>query len=198
MAIFAELRNECLIRELRRELNTDVILFGFDGNSYFGNLQGIEDDRIAILAPAIKAESSSVEILTAGGEVVHVDFARVDLWPLVGKGTAIVTDPIEEEHHDLVLATQAAEEPPAAGRQESHCLIHILRREIGERVFIGTLGGFLFEGTLGDVFDELAILTVAEIFVPGTSTSISDSRLRAAVVNLEAITSVSTRRSHGR
>jgi hypothetical protein len=193
MAIFAELRNECLIRELRRELNTDVVLFGFDGNSYFGNLQGIEDDRIAILAPAIKAESSSVEILTAGGEVIHVDFARVDLWPLVGKGTAIVSDPIEQPHH--FVAPPGGPILQDAGRQESHCLIHILRREIGERVFIGTLGGFVFEGTLGDVFDELAILTVAEIFVPGTSSSISDSKLRAAVVNLEAITSISTRRS---
>ncbi|MDR3561083.1 MAG: hypothetical protein P4N59_06555 [Negativicutes bacterium] len=194
MAIFAELRNECLVRELSRELNTDIVLFSFDGNSYFGNLQAIEDGRIAILGPAIKAESSSVEILTAGGEVLHVDFARVDLWPLVGKGTAIVTDPFLEEN--LVLQTQATAPVaiPDAGRQESHCLIHVLRQEIGERVFIGTLGGFVFEGTLGALDDELAILTVAEIFVPGTSTSISDSRLRAAVVNLEAITSVSTRR----
>jgi hypothetical protein len=191
MAIFAELRNECLIRELCREMNTDIVLFGFDGNSYFGNLQGIEDGRIAILAPAIKARSSSVEILTAGGEVLHVDFARIDLWPLVGKGTAIVSDPLVcSPRPSVVLQTQ-----PAAERQESHCLIHILRREIGNRVFIGTLGGFVFEGTLGDVDDELAILTVAEIFVPGTSSSISDTKLRAAVVNLEAITSVSTRRS---
>jgi len=192
MAIFAELRNECLIRELSRELNTDIVLFGFDGNSYFGNLQGIEDGRIAILAPAIKAASSSVEILTAGGEVLHVDFARVDLWPLVGKGTAIVSDPLDPRPQTAPLTATVV---PAAGRQESHCLIHVLRREIGERVFIGTLGGFVFEGTLGDVDDELAILTVAEIFVPGTSSSISDTKLRAAVVNLEAITSVSTRRS---
>ena len=193
MAIFAELRNECLIRELSRELNTDIVLFSFDGNAYFGNLQAIEECRLAILAPAIKAESSSVEILTAGGEVLHVDFARVDLWPLVGKGTAIVSDPFDSPHHAPTLQTAPA--TPAAERQESHCLIHILRREIGNRVFIGTLGGFVFEGTLGAVDDELAILTVAEIFVPGTSSSISDTKLRAAVVNLEAITSVSTRRS---
>jgi len=188
MAIFAELRNECLIRELSRELNTDVVLFSFDGSAYFGNLQAIEDCRLALLAPAIHAESSAVEILTAGGEVIHVDFARVDLWPLVGKGTAIVSDPLETGE-EVTLATL-----PSTDRQESHCLIHILRREIGERVFIGTLGGFVFEGTLGAVDDELAILTVAEIFVPGTSSSISDTKLRSAVVNLEAITSVSTRR----
>lgn len=194
MAIFAELRNECLIRELARELNTDVLLFGFDGNTYFGNLQAIEDGRIALLGPAIHAESSSVEILTAGGEVVHVDFVRVDLWPIVGKGTAIVSDPFEEEKHIPGIAVTPVVTVNNADRQESHCLIHILRRQIGDRVFIGTLGGFLFEGTLADVFDELAVLTVAEIFVPGTSSSISDSKLRNAVVNLEAITSVSSRR----
>jgi len=189
MAIFAEIRNECLIRELCHELNTDVVLFSFDGSAYFGNLQAIEDGRLALLAPAIHAESSAVEILTAGGEVIHVDFARVDLWPLVGKGTAIVSDPLESGDDGVVLQSV-----PTTDRQESHCLIHILRREIGERVFIGTLGGFVFEGTLGAVDDELAILTVAEIFVPGTSSSISDTKLRSAVVNLEAITSVSTRR----
>ncbi|MBP2658263.1 MAG: hypothetical protein H6Q69_1295 [Firmicutes bacterium] len=53
MSIFTELRNQALVRELERELNTDVVLFGFDGFAYFGNLQAVEDCRIAILSPAI-------------------------------------------------------------------------------------------------------------------------------------------------
>jgi hypothetical protein len=191
MGIFSELRNERLIRELDRELNTDVILFGFDGFSYFGNLQAVEDCRIAIMTPAIEAKSNDVEILTPGGEVRHVDFARIDLWQLVGKGTGIVSDPFESCSKNSEDTPIRNDLDAISGRQESHCLIHILRRMVGDEVVITTLGGFLFEGTLTTVEDCLAILKVADIFVPGTSSAIADTRVRSAVVNLEAITSVS-------
>ncbi|GMA97863.1 hypothetical protein [Pelosinus sp. IPA-1] len=49
----------------------------------------------------------------------------------------------------------------------------------------------MFTGVLGDVEDELAILSVDDIFVPGASSSISASDVRTVVINLEAITSVS-------
>jgi hypothetical protein len=62
---------------------------------------------------------------------------------------------------------------------------------VGDEVVITTLGGFLFEGTLTTVEDCLAILKVAKILVPGTSSAIGDTKVRSAVVNLEAITSVS-------
>lgn len=192
MGFFEEIRNECLIRELQRELNTDVLLFGADGFTYFGNLQAIEDCRIAILTPAREAESSDVEILTPGGEVRFVDFARVDMWILVGKGTGVKRDPIDPPQAPLNGTRALGNDAEAVdGRQESHCLIRQLRRSIGDNVAITTLGGFLFQGTLADVADELAIMTVDEIFVPGTSSSISDSKLRSVVVNLEALTSVS-------
>ena len=63
---------------------------------------------------------------------------------------------------------------------------------IGEDVVITTLGGFLFEGTLGDIDDELAILKVDDIFGPATSSSISGEDVRSVIVNLEALTSVSS------
>lgn len=188
MGIFCEIRNECLIRELRRELNTDVLLFGFDGFTYFGNLQAIEDDRLAVLSPAIRAESTDVEILTPGGELAFVEFARVDLWQVVGKGTGIVSDPIDPPGARPPVPGANAAQP--AERQESHCLIRLLSRMLGDEVGITTLGGFLFTGILGAIVDELAILTVDDVFVPGTSTSISDTKIRSVVVNLEAITSV--------
>jgi small nuclear ribonucleoprotein (snRNP)-like protein len=191
MSIFSEFRNERLIRELDRELNTDVILFGFDGFSYFGNLQAVEDCRLAIMTPAIEAKSNDVEILTPGGEVRHVDFARIDLWQLVGKGTGIVRDPFKTCSN--ISGTVIRSDDPEAlnERQESHCLIHELRRMVGDEVVITTLGGFLFEGTLTTVEDCLAILKVAKILVPGTSSAIGDTKVRSAVVNLEAITSIS-------
>ncbi len=186
MAIFAEIRNECLIRELKRELNTDVLLFGFDGFTYFGNLQAIEEDRLAVLSPAIQADSTDVEVLSPGGELAFVEFARVDLWQIVGKGTGIVSDPLDPPGPRPPLPGAPAD--PA--RQESHCLIRLLTRLVGDEVGVTTLGGFLFEGIVSAIADELAILTVDDVFVPGTSTSISDTKVRSVVINLEAITSV--------
>jgi hypothetical protein len=193
MSIFRELRNECLIRELCRELNTDLLLFGFDGFTYFGNLQNIEDGRVAILTPAVEAETDNVEILTPGGELIEVDFCRVDLWQIVGKGTGIVTDPLEEDKHHWDGAGAVGlqnVDPDFADRQPSRDLICQLERQIGDDVVLTTLGGFLFEGVLSEVEDGLAILTVDDIFVPGTSSGISSDRVRSAVVNLCALTSV--------
>lgn len=184
MAIFHEIRNECLVKELQRELNTDVLLFGFDGATYYGNLQAIDDCRIAILTPAITAESSNVEILSPGGAIVEAEFARVDLWMLVGKATGVVSDPIESCNHGKAPRTEEENE-----RQESRDLICHLKRSIGDHVIISTLGGFIFEGTLAAVDNDLAILRVDDIFPPGTS-SFTEADVRSAVVNLEAVTAV--------
>ena len=190
MSFFSEIRNEALIRELDHELNTDVLLFGVDGFIYFGNLQGIDDCRIALLSPAIKAETRDVQILSPGGELVRVNFLRVDLWTIVAKGTSIANDPIaynNDKTSDSIPKREVSED-----RQESHHLIRQLCRMIGDDVAITTLGGFLFTGTLGDVDDELAILTVDDIFLPGTSSEIADNTVASVVVNLEALTSVSS------
>jgi small nuclear ribonucleoprotein (snRNP)-like protein len=213
MGIFAELRNEALIRELALELNTPVLLFGFDGFTYFGNLQAIDHCRIAVLTPAAISGVTDVEIQTPGGELEFVSFARVDLWQIIGKGTAISDDPFDTGSGSGKSGSGGSGKSgsnkgtgtgtgsgtrvdvvPEAGdtdRQESHSLIHQLKRMIGDCVVITTLGGFLFEGTLTDIRCELAILTVDEIIVPGTS-AISKSNVKSAVVNLEAITSASS------
>lgn len=188
MSFFSEIRNEALIRELDNEFNTDVLLFGVDGFIYFGNLQGIDDCRVALLSPAIKAVTRDVQILSPGGELVRVDFLRVDLWTIVAKGTAIAHDP-------LVCSKDSGSDPShrelTDERQESHLLIRQLCRMIGDEVVITTLGGFLFEGTLGAIDDELAILKVEDIFGPATNSGISNEDVRSVVVNLEALTSVS-------
>ena len=189
MSIFTELRNQALVRELERELNTDIVLFGFDGFAYFGNLQAVEDCRIAILSPAIEAKCNAVEILTPGGEILHVDFTRVDLWNIVAKGTAIVRDPFENLEDSLESARTDFEE--ATERTESRHLVRVLCRMVGDSVVLTTLGGFSIEGTLIAIDDCLAILSNTDIFVPGSSSPISDRRIRSAVVNLEALTSVS-------
>lgn len=188
MGIFTEIRNECLIKELCRELNTDVLLFGFDGMIYYGRLQKIEDGRIAILTPP--EEASNVEIQTPSGEDVEVRFAHVDLWQIVAKATGVKTNPFGGGYGSAAEAPAPAERTDTTERQESHDLICTLRRMIGDEVAITTLGGFLFTGTLGDVDDELAFISVDEIFIPGTSSEISDDDVSTAVINLEAITSV--------
>ena len=187
MSIFRELRNECLIRELQRELNTDVLLFGFDGIVYFGNLQKIDDCRVAFLTPAIAAESNA-EILSPGGEVVDAKFIHVDLWQTVAKATGVRTNPFSSDYCPADGAQQRTE---INERQESRELICILRRMIGDNVVITTLGGFVFQGTLGNVDDDLAFISVDEIFGPATSSGISDDTVSTAVINLAAITSAS-------
>lgn len=189
MSIFRELRNECLIKELEHELNTDVLLFGFDGIVYFGNLQKIDDCRVAFLSPAIEADSN-VEILSPGGEVVDVRFLNLDLWQIVAKATGVKTSPFDNGP-GLGDSAEEKQRTEASERQESRELICLLRRMIGDLVVITTLGGFVFQGTLGNVDDELAFISVDEIFGPATSSGISDDVVSTAVINLEAITSVS-------
>lgn len=194
MGFFEEIGNRALIRELQRELNTDVLLFGVDGFTYLGNLQGIEDCRIALLGPAIAARTSDVEILTPGGELRTVEFLRVDLWTIIGKGTGVKNDPIAPGITKIITEEDTPariDEETEAVRQESQALIFQLRRMIGQEVVLTTLGGFLFEGVLGDVGLCLAILTVEDVFGPGDTSSMSDNDLRSAVINLNAITSVS-------
>ncbi len=191
MSFFSEIRNEGLIRELECELNTDVLLFGVDGFIYFGNLQAVDDCRIALLSPAIKAHTRDVQILSPGGELVRVDFLRVDLWTIVAKGTAIVNDPIADGKGKESTTTTTQRES-VEERQESRHLVRQLCRMIGDGVVITTLGGFLFEGTLGNINDDLAIIKVDDIFGPATSSSISDDDVRSVVVNLQALTSVSS------
>lgn len=194
MGIFTEIRNEHLIRELQRELNTDVLLFGFDGVTYFGNLQKIEDCRIAYLTPAIEG-GSNVEIQSPSGEDIDVKFAHVDLWLVVAKATGVKSDPFSSDDGgpggNGPNGGAPGQRSEASERQESRDLICLLRRMIGDEVVITTLGGFLFRGTLGEVDDELAFLSVDDIFLPGTSSEISSDEVSTVVINLEAVTSVS-------
>jgi len=201
MGIFSDLKNECLIRELQRELNTDILLFGFDGHVYFGNLQRVDDCRTAVLTPAIKATVANVEILTAGGDLFdQAQVCYVDLWSIVAKGTGIAHDPIyyfnaintaTDVSAAREEATEGSESLEGSERTENRDLIRRLRRMIGEHVAIGTLGGFLFQGIVGEVEHGLAILVTDDIFPPGINTSISSEDVRSVVINLEAITSVS-------
>lgn len=187
MSIFKDLRNECLIRDLQRELNTDVLLFGYDGMVYFGNLQRVEDCRVALLTAAIEA-GSDVEILPPGGELVNVRFLHVDLWQIIAKASGVKANPLVPEP----IAAVEKNRLETTDRQECRELIRTLRRMIGDQVVITTLGGCVFEGVLGDVDDELAFMSVEEILVPANASVISSSEVSTAVISLAAITSVST------
>lgn len=201
MGFFSELRNERLIRELQHELNTDILLFGVDGFTYFGSLQAIHDCRVGVLGAATTSKTSNVEILAPGGEVKEVPTLHLDLWSLVGKGTQVVNDPLEHRppwNNGFEPPTYREDEEDSVERQKSHDLIRRLKLMIGDEVAVTTLGGFWFEGVLSDVHCNLAIIAVDEIFVPGETSSISGDEVKAVVVNLEALTSVSSTTSSRR
>lgn len=216
MSLYCKIRNDALICELKNELNSDIVLMGADGFVYFGHLQSIEDCRLAILTPAICAKTCDVEIITPGGCMVTVDFVRVDLWSIVGKGLGVVRDPVyqlsscdaicnDENCNDgkacgtsgfcgkCGCREEKSEEEPAIlpGQERDYdCLTRQIKRMIGNNIALTTVGGFLFEGILSDVCNNLAIITIDEIFIPGCSGYIDSCNLRSAVVNLEAISSV--------
>lgn len=194
MSFYHKLHNRHLVNELRHELNSDILLLGGDGFSYFGHLQGIEDCRVAILTPAINSVTADVEIITPGGCLITADFVRIDLCSIIAKGTGIVSDPIyspetccsREVDSDFTLENTEEFE------REYDFLIKQLRRLIGDKAIITTVGGFLFEGILSEVCHDLAILKINQIYISGSPQYISDSNIRSAVINLEAITSVAS------
>lgn len=87
-------------------------------------------------------------------------------------------------------------------RQESRQLICQLEEMIGDNVDIEVLGGFIFEGNLADVDDELATLGPLSAFnaptfnfatttiIPPLGDAIVSPEISAITVNLEVITAV--------
>lgn len=197
MGFYHTVYNRAFLDELEQELNTDILLFGADGFAYFGHLQRIENCSTAILAPAIAACTSEVEIITPGGCVVTVDFVRVDLCSIIAKGTGIVRDPVFCNQEDNCgcgcnREEEAAEELPDASRLErdDDCTVRQLRRLIGNNVSLTALGGFLFQGILSDVCRNLALLSIDEIYIPGGCGHLSDHNIRSVTVNVKAVSSV--------
>jgi hypothetical protein len=88
-------------------------------------------------------------------------------------------------------------------RQETHKLISQLKEMIGDNVDIEVLGGFIFEGNLADVDDELATLGplnscncptfnfATTAIIPPFGDIIFSPEISAITVNLEVITAVS-------
>ena len=179
---WSDFKNEDLIKELQRELNSDIVLFGVNGFVYFGNLQAIQDCRIAILSPAVLSDATAVEILTPGGARTTTSFLRVDLWTIAAKGTGIVDDPL------ISSCTVAATSNTL--RSEPDGLLCLMKRMIGSSISLTTLGGFTINGILSSMCDDLAIISVDDIFLPGACDPITEATIRSVVVNLKTITSV--------
>lgn len=179
---WSNFRNEDLVKELQRELNSDIVLFGINGFVYFGNLQAIHDCRIAILSPAVLSDSTAVEILTPGGAKTTTSFLRVDLWTIAAKGIGIVDDPLTSHCRET--------SDPDVVRGEAEGLLCLMKRMVGDSISVTTLGGFTFNGILSSMCDDLAIISVDDIFVPGSYEPITGSTIRSVVINLKTITSV--------
>ena len=179
---WSDFRNEDLVKELQRELNSDIVLFGINGFVYFGNLQAIHDNRIAILSPAVLSDSTAVEILTPGGARTTTSFLRVDLWTIAAKGTGIVADPL--------ISSYAAVANSNILRGEADGLICLMKRMVGDSISLTILGGFTINGILSSMCDDLAIITVDDIFLPGACDPITEATIRSVVVYLKTITAV--------
>lgn len=182
---WSDFKNEDFVKDLSREVNTDIVLLGINGFSYFGNLQAIQDCRIAILSPAVQSEANAVEILTPSGAKTTTSFLRVDLWTVVAKGSGIVSDPLVSS----CTVTPTADEAEAV-RSEPDSLICLLKRMIGDSISLTTMGGFTISGILSSMDDDVAIISVDNIYLPGPCEPITSATTRSITVNLKAITSV--------
>lgn len=181
---WSDFKNEDFIKDLTREVNTDIVLFGINGFSYFGNLQAIHDCRIAILSPAVQSDSTAVEILTPSGAKTTTSFLRVDLWTIVAKGSGIVSDPLVSS---CTTTTTTDEETL---RSEPDALLCLMKRMIGDRISITTMGGFTISGILSSMCDDVAIISVDDIYLPGACDPITSATVRSVTVNLKAISTV--------
>lgn len=189
MSFYKDFANKYLIRELELEINKDIILLGTDGMSYFGNLQAIYNDRIALLLPAKQAVTNTVECLTPAERITFRSFMKVDLLLVVAKAMGISGDPIFPVPATMQSGSLRTEDAPNfSKRQESHELICELKEQIGDFVDIGVLGGFRFEGTLSSVENELARLSKPTIFAPGANGRLIQGS-GSVTINLETITS---------
>ncbi len=181
---WSDFKNEDFIKDLSREVNTDIVLFGINGFAYFGNLQAIHDCRIAILSPAVQSDSTAVEILTPSGAKTSTSFLRVDLWTLVAKGSGIVSDPL------VSSCTTPTPTTDDALRSEPESLFCLMKRMIGDRISITTMGGFTINGILSSMCNDIAIISVDDIYLPGACDPITSTTVRSITVNLKTITAV--------
>lgn len=63
MSIFFDsLANQCFINQVKKEIGRDVVFFSLDGITYFGNLQAVGNNGIAVLVPATLSSYNVVEI----------------------------------------------------------------------------------------------------------------------------------------
>jgi small nuclear ribonucleoprotein (snRNP)-like protein len=205
MSILSELRNSCLLREIKSEINKDVFLLGVNGTSYFGSLQNVLRDRFAALTAATTAVSGLVEILTLSEIVQEPTYTLVDLYSIVGIGSNIASDPYVVEAVDEAFTEQSedgisreeseeivkSEAPSISERGEKISLVRLLLKQIGKQVSVTTLGGFLVEGMVIAVEDSLLTMSNTSILAPGMDGSIIETVGNVAV-SLNVLTSVST------
>jgi hypothetical protein len=65
-----------------------------------------------------------------------------------------------------------------------------MKRMVGDSISLTILGGFTVNGILSSMCDDLAIITVDDIFLPGACDPITEATIRSVVVNLKTITAV--------
>ena len=197
MSICDDLKNDYFIGKLIGKIGEDVILFGFDGMSYYGRLMEISEDHIGLLTPAALSSTYLVEIQNPAEVAAVENRVYILLDYLVGFGYDITADPfvIPDDNAEDVTG-EGAQAPPSAapasgfgGDCGQSGLVDKLKAMA--LLTVGTLGGFLFAGYVSEVQEDTATMGIVYIFAPGGDGSTLFS-INNAVVNLKAASSVAS------
>lgn len=91
MGIYKDICHECLIKELKHELNKNIVLFTIDGSATYGQIHHIEDKRVALVVAA--SDTGFVQIRRPGGLIDLTNGSQIDLCTVVAKATGLTASP---------------------------------------------------------------------------------------------------------
>lgn len=99
MGVFAEICNPELIREIKRDVNENIIFYSIDGFAYYASLQRVLDCRIAVLGPASDQKAVVVRHpdqtwAPQGNSAIQESFTLLDLWTIVAFTSGLDEIPI--------------------------------------------------------------------------------------------------------
>lgn len=91
MGFYEDICHECLIKELKHEMNKNIVLFTIDGSATYGQIHHIEDKRVALIVAA--PDIGSVQIRRPNGLIEVTTGAQLDLCTVVAKATGLTGSP---------------------------------------------------------------------------------------------------------
>jgi hypothetical protein len=186
-------KNSSFIDKLEDQIGNDIILFGADCMSYFGNLSDVTENA-AVLTAADLSSSGLVEIRNPSEAVAGTNTSSIKLINLVGFGYNLTADPFvyppqEEEGLGPAVSSSDVNVQPTEAYSDDKCFCHHSKLEIP--TIISTFGGFIAAGGMINMDKNIAELDVEYIFAPGGDGNTLFA-IDNAVINLRAATAFSS------